>query len=368
MTPPDPEVVLSQLPVGVVLRDRNGFVTYSNAASCQLLGSPDARTATLPQAITDLANSVRSSPTSCSRSVVVDQRTLLVTCALLDVSKSPSTLFSTASKANSGVVMITLTEVTPLLSQYSAILDLVEQSRAPVFTTDPGGRVTTWNEGAAQITGFSRADMVGRSISTAPMSPMFAAEQHVQVDQQYRDPRNKAGGTHGGGCLVRALLDRSPGEEGHISHSCEVEITTKKGAQVNVLLSMTAKAQGSPCLLGVFQDISSLRSDISLLAEYAQISGLAAWRYDRGNVDTRAIENMIARHANMDKADPRLVVWRVSFISILQKMCGQELQEDGEQQIPQVRVSYFHFLPTPPPTQARVNTPAQSASPTRTSS
>merc|ERR1719412_2927561 len=76
------------------------------------------------------------------------------------------------------------------------------------------------------------------------------------------------------------------------------------------------------------QDITELRSESKMLANYVRICGAAVWSL-RGNAmtgvvtdsKTKEIEHLISQQAQMDVCDPRMVLWRASFIAILKTMC-----------------------------------------------
>merc|ERR1719262_596007 len=100
---------------------------------------------------------------------------------------------------------------------------------------------------------------------------------------------------------------------------------------MEILMSASPRRDGDGAVVGVIgvgKDITELRSESKMLANYVRICGAAVWslrgRVISGSVTeckTKEIEHLISQQAQMELCDPRMVLWRASFVSILKTMC-----------------------------------------------
>jgi len=175
---------------------------------------------------------------------------------------------------------------------------------APIVGVDGAGRMKEWNRKAELLTGYTREEILGRSLAEDIFTHDYGASMH-QVLQQ-------------------ALV-------GQENATYEFPLFTKAGQRRDILLSTSTQrdASGEPDgVIGVGQDISELRRASNMLANYVKICGAAVW-FMWGStasgamvtLKTKEIEHLISQQAEMDTTDPRMVLWRASFVSILKMMC-----------------------------------------------
>ena len=122
---------------------------------------------------------------------------------------------------------------------------LVETANAPIFGIDDSGLVNEWNRKAAQITGFSRDEVMGRSL----------VKDFITADYQ--------------NAVQEVLQNALRGEE---TANFEFPLYTKEGERVEVLLNAATRrnAVGTVTgVVGVGQDITDRKNAetrVSLLA------------------------------------------------------------------------------------------------------
>mmetsp|Transcript_35990 Transcript_35990/g.84348 ORF Transcript_35990/g.84348 Transcript_35990/m.84348 type:complete len:1072 (+) Transcript_35990:127-3342(+) len=183
---------------------------------------------------------------------------------------------------------------------------LLETMNVPIIGMDREGSVTEWNRQAELLTGYSKADVMGRNLVGTMM-----------VEESSRASFTK-----------EVLEDGLRGVE---ATNYRFPIFTKAGHRREVLLSATTRRSGSGEAVGVLsvgQDITETRAESKMLASYVKICGAAVW-FMWGCTKTGAAtawktkdaEQLIAQESEMGSGDPRMVIWRVYFISILKTMC-----------------------------------------------
>merc|ERR1719422_2475472 len=181
---------------------------------------------------------------------------------------------------------------------------LVSGLNAPIFGVDIKGVVNEWNRKAELLTGFLAEEAMGKSLVQS-----FITEEFVDSAQ--------------------SML--SLGYAGQEVANYEFPLFTKAGQRREILWSSTARKDRADKVVGVVlvgQDITELRFESKMLANYVRICGAAVWSL-RGNAmtgvvtdsKTKEIEHLISQQAQMDICDPRMVLWRASFVSILKTMC-----------------------------------------------
>jgi len=109
---------------------------------------------------------------------------------------------------------------------------LIDYANAPIFGVDQTGRVNEWNRKAVEITGFEKADVLGRVLAEDFITPEF------------RDS-------------VKQVLDNAL--EGKGTDNFEFPLFSQSGKKVEVLLNATTRvdANGHPIgVIGVGQDIT----------------------------------------------------------------------------------------------------------------
>eukprot|EP00929_Paragymnodinium_shiwhaense_P108799 TRINITY_DN75133_c0_g1_i1.p1 TRINITY_DN75133_c0_g1~~TRINITY_DN75133_c0_g1_i1.p1 ORF type:complete len:1261 (-),score=303.02 TRINITY_DN75133_c0_g1_i1:82-3864(-) len=181
---------------------------------------------------------------------------------------------------------------------------LLQNVNALVIGVDVNGRVTEWNRRTEIVSGFTRAEAMGKNLVQA-----FVTRDSAES--------------------VQTML--SQGLQGQEIMNYEFSIFTKHGEHREILWSATARRNHEGQVIGTFgvgQDISELRSESKMLQNYVRICGAAVWSL-RGHAATGAvaecktkeIEHLISQQAQMDVCDPRMVLWRASFVAILKAMC-----------------------------------------------
>ena len=156
-----------------------------------------------------------------------------------------------ASGAIVGVVGVgqDITEIAKSQAEMSRIANelsmLVETANAPIFGIDDSGLVNEWNRKAAQITGFSKDEVMGRSL----------VKDFITADYQ--------------NAVQEVLQNALRGEE---TANFEFPLYTKEGERVEVLLNAATRrnAVGTVTgVVGVGQDITDRKdaeTRVSLLA------------------------------------------------------------------------------------------------------
>jgi PAS domain S-box-containing protein len=123
------------------------------------------------------------------------------------------------------------------LEQESIALDmmmLIDTANAPIFGIDMAGLVNEWNQKSAEITGFSRNDVLGKNLIT------------TYITQDFRESVNDV--------LQKAM-------NGYETTNFELPLYTKSNERVIVLLNATTRrnAYGDVVgVIGVGQDITEL--------------------------------------------------------------------------------------------------------------
>jgi len=161
-----------------------------------------------------------------------------------------------------------ITELRKVTAEQLSLADdlqrLIETANAPIFGVDSEGRVTEWNRKAAQLSGFSKEEAVGRSL----------VEEFITPD--YKDK-------------VAAVLKLAlQGEE---TANFEFPLQTKCGDQIYVLLNATTRrsADGSVTgVVGVGQDITNLRQ---VMSESARVADDLTRVIDTANAPIFGIDN-----------------------------------------------------------------------------
>lgn len=183
-------------------------------------------------------------------------------------------------------------------------VELLQSVNAPIIGTDPQGLVNEWNKKAEWLTGYSQDEVLGRAL----------VQQLVPEEQSDS---------------VQTML--SLAVQGQDITNYEFPLFTKGGQRREILWSSRTRRDRDGKAIGVIgigQDITELRSESKMLANYVRICGAAVWSL-RGHASTGAvtesktkeIENLISQQSQMDICDPRMVLWRASFVSILKTMC-----------------------------------------------
>jgi len=132
-----------------------------------------------------------------------------------------------------------ITELKAIQAEQQRVADdlsrLIETANAPIFGVDVQGRVTEWNRNAAQLSGFSKEETLGRNL----------VEEFITLDYKAK---------------VKSVLDAAcRGEE---TANFEFPLITKDKKQVEVLLNATARRDANDIvtgMVGVGQDITNLR-------------------------------------------------------------------------------------------------------------
>jgi len=196
---------------------------------------------------------------------------------------------------------------------------LITAISALVIGIDRKGFVDKWNRRAEILTGFTEEEAVGK--------PMV---QHF-ITGEFKDSMQ---------LMLSQVL------QGQEIANYEFSLFTKGGQRREILLSAAPRRDHQnqvAGVVGVGQDITELRSESKMLANYVRICGAAVWSL-RGDAmtgavtdsKTKEIEHLISQQAQMDVSDPRMVLWRASFVSILKTMCQnfwmrrKEAQVSGE--------------------------------------
>lgn len=192
---------------------------------------------------------------------------------------------------------------------------LIRTVNAPLIGVDSDGIVNEWNRKAELLTGYTSQEALGRNLV-----------KHF-ITEEFADP-------------VQLML--SQGLLGQDMTNCEFSLFTKGGQRREILMSASPRRDREGKVVGVIgvgKDITELRSESKMLANYVRICGAAVWSLRGHSVTgavfeckTKEIENLISQQAQMDICDPRMVLWRASFVSILKTMCQNFwMRRKGEQ-------------------------------------
>ena len=127
---------------------------------------------------------------------------------------------------------------------------LEELSVSPIFSVDNNGWVDDWNAAAERLTGFCREDVVGHDLVT----------KLVPEDQQES---------------LRAVLDAAMA--GEQSTGFELQLKTKRGDTVDILLNYSARRDSNDTIIGVLavgQDITELRHTQAQVIQSSKLATL----------------------------------------------------------------------------------------------
>ena len=116
------------------------------------------------------------------------------------------------------------------------LTQLIDTANAPIFGIDAAGQVTEWNQSTVRISGFEKAEVLGRDLVQD-----FITEEHK--------------------ASVKEVLDNAlRGEE---TANFEFPLYTKKGSRLDVLLNASARRDLEGNIIGVI----GVGQDVSLLKE-----------------------------------------------------------------------------------------------------
>jgi len=138
-------------------------------------------------------------------------------------------------------VVATFLDISDRVLQKRDYERLIETANAPIFGSDMLGDVNEWNLKAAEITGFSQEEVLGRNL----VEEFITAEYRAQV---------------------KAVLDQAlAGDE---AANFEFPLITKSGKRVEVLLNATSRRNAAGDIIGVVgigQDITKRKETESKL-------------------------------------------------------------------------------------------------------
>jgi len=205
---------------------------------------------------------------------------------------------------------------------YDANVEELETANFPIFGIDRHRKINNWNLKATEITGYSKEEALGNDIMS------MIIEEHRQVVSQTFDK----------------LLEETEktGEQSH--RNLEFTMVTSKNQRLTILLNATTRTIASLdeeastndrqiSLLCVAQDITEQQLEARRRLNYLDVCGAAVWslkaRFVDSKVDLSAgeIEQLISQRAQTDLWDPRMVLWRASFGSIVTIMCRTMWEE-----------------------------------------
>jgi len=334
----------------IVAVDRYGLITRWNKKAEEVFGCPSESALRRPFSeflekgsqlgLADLQAALASKAVSSGGASAHLQRRFCVRQRAAgqpwhEVLLSASSCPSVSSRDSSGVMYIGQ-ELTELLKSSNSELTmqdrLIREVNAPLIAVDKTGRVEEWNRGAERLTGFTKEEAVGKRLV-----------QHFIADE-FSDS-------------VQTML--SQGMNGQEITNYEFSLWTKSGHRKDILWSATGRRDRVGNIVGVIgigHDITELRSESKMLANYVRICGAAVWSL-KGNAKTgvvtdsktREIEHLISQQAQMDICDPRMVLWRASFVSILKTMCQNFwMRRKGfqEGQVPPEKLSSTEIVTT----------------------
>jgi len=163
------------------------------------------------------------------------------------------------------------------------LIQFIDTANAPIFGIDADGRVNEWNQQAANITGFSKSEVMGRDLV------------HDFITDDYK-------------ASVRDVLQNAL--QGTETANYEFPLFTKEKRQVDVLLNATTRRDIDRNIVGVIgvgQDITELREKDNALRQsqkmeaVGQLTGGIA--HDFNNLLTVIIGNLIFLRDDLDLVD-----------------------------------------------------------------
>ncbi len=145
-----------------------------------------------------------------------------------------------------------ITEIDTLRTESEAIAkelrQFIETANAPIFGIDAKGKVNEWNQSSEKITGFKKAEVLGKDL----------VETYITED--YRE-------------AVKQVLDNAL--KGKETANYEFPLFTKDGRRVTILLSSSTRRSASgeiTGVLGVGQDITEVKKTEQKEQERQKIS------------------------------------------------------------------------------------------------
>lgn len=135
-------------------------------------------------------------------------------------------------------------DITDRIAHEEEYARLIERANAPIFGVDVNGCVNIWNQKTADITQYSRAEVIGKKL----------------VDKFIADDYTEAVAT----VLAKAL-------KGDESSNFEVPLVTKTGRKVKILLNATARFDQHGEIVGMVGIGQDLTDRIAQQEEYARL-------------------------------------------------------------------------------------------------
>jgi PAS domain S-box-containing protein len=142
-------------------------------------------------------------------------------------------------------LVVTFLDMTERVLQKRDYLRLIEHANAPIFGIDSKGRINEWNKKTAELTHYSKEDVMGRKLVEEFISPEYRTAVKTVLD--------------------RALL----GEE---TANFEFPLITKTRTRVEVLLNASSRRNAADEIVGVVgigQDISGRKETEEKLGRLA---------------------------------------------------------------------------------------------------
>ena len=178
----------------------------------------------------------------------------------------------------------------------SELVQLVDTANAPIFGIDAQGKINEWNQRAESITGFTKAEVMGRDL----VASFITDEYKVSVDE----------------VLQKALK----GEE---TANYEFPLFTKSGDRVDVLLNSTTRRDadgGVSGVIGVGQDITGLKLaqaqviQSSKLASLGEMATSVAHELNQPLNTIRLASSNITDRISVNKVTPDYLVKKLKRI------------------------------------------------------
>ena len=116
------------------------------------------------------------------------------------------------------------------------LIDFIDTANAPIFGVDTQGNINEWNQKVAEITGFSKDEVLGKNLV------------QTRIREEYQDS------------VQTILQDALKGKE---TSNYEVPLYSREGKRVLILLNATTKRNAEGHIIGVVgigQDITELDS------------------------------------------------------------------------------------------------------------
>ena len=154
-------------------------------------------------------------------------------------------------------------------ADFSSLLD---NAHAVIFSVDSRGYIVDWNNHCAQLTGYSKKEILSKRISDALLREEGAS---IFADLMHRLMQNQAVG------------------------NCEIPMWTKKGREIIVMLSATPRTNANGQVIGA----TMVGQDITELTTYRQSL-------------ERQVENQTAELAQVLKKEKEAVELKSRFVSI----------------------------------------------------